>query len=200
MRHAEKEVEQLEKIAREEAGLPVEPENEGEPLPPIELPPFRVLQRQRRLAQKVKADKERKELEEKVAEIEAQIQAANDRLKALNEGSTVVRVSPEHEENSEKEDHRSRDALGGEGGREISAMAMDRDGALGPDGSFVEFPAYDGGEPPTEWKKPFTHYCNKTRKNVKARLSPEDRKNKVRRRGEANIFVNIVFDWVLTFI
>ena len=53
-------------------------------------------------------------------------------------------------------------------------------GAPGPDGTMVDFPEYDGAEPPRECKKAFTHFCNGTRKEVKASLPPEERRDKVR--------------------
>ena len=52
-------------------------------------------------------------------------------------------------------------------------------GAIGPDGDFVEFPEFDGAEPPKEAKKAFTLFCVSTKKEVKASLEPADRKNKV---------------------
>jgi len=56
----------------------------------------------------------------------------------------------------------------------------DDSGAIGPDGSFVPFPDYDGTEPPTECKKAFTLFCKKKKRVVKAELSEEDRRDKVR--------------------
>jgi len=189
MKAAEKEVEQLERSAREAAGLAVEPEQEGETLPPIEIPPFRVLQRQRFLSRKTKAETERKQLESKVDELQAQIQAARDRLKALNDAGMAVRVSPVPGDSvSEKESKSSRkkavaktDEVAAPAAAAVEAAEGDDDkGAMGPDGSYVEFPEYDGSEPPVEWKKPFTQYCNHTRRKVKSGLDPADRKNKVR--------------------
>ena len=58
MRAAVKEVEHLERIAREEAGLPVEAE-EGKTLPPIDLSPYRDMQRERRRKKKEESEKER---------------------------------------------------------------------------------------------------------------------------------------------
>jgi hypothetical protein len=52
-------------------------------------------------------------------------------------------------------------------------------GAIGPEGDFVEFPEYDGAEPPKEAKKAFTQFCINTRKEVKTSLDPEERRNKV---------------------
>jgi SWI/SNF-related matrix-associated actin-dependent regulator of chromatin subfamily A member 5 len=195
MKAAEKEVEQLENYARELAGLPTEQENEGEELPPVEIPTYRTLQKQREVAQQTKADKERRELEEKVASIDAQIKAAQARLRELNEGSTVARVSPVHEENAASPKAvtgKKRKSAAKEGEEALHAKEESSDtGAAGPYGEFVEFPLYDGSEPPAEWKKPFTQYCNRTRKAVKATLSPEDRKNKVcmgRQRSVAKVY------------
>lgn len=184
MKAAEKEVEQLERSAREMAGLPLEPEREGEYLPPVELPPFYVMQQKRRLTQMTKAEKERMELEEKVAEIAAQIRVAQDRLKALNGGASAVRVSPIPEDGTFARGEAlsaAKDKVLAGGNVSGDKDDMDGDqGAVGPDGTYVEFPSYDGSEPPTEWKKAFTQYCNNTRKELKASLDPKDRTNKVR--------------------
>eukprot|EP00543_Licmophora_paradoxa_P000059 CAMPEP_0202451678 /NCGR_PEP_ID=MMETSP1360-20130828/10063_1 /ASSEMBLY_ACC=CAM_ASM_000848 /TAXON_ID=515479 /ORGANISM="Licmophora paradoxa, Strain CCMP2313" /LENGTH=392 /DNA_ID=CAMNT_0049070309 /DNA_START=132 /DNA_END=1310 /DNA_ORIENTATION=- len=59
-----------------------------------------------------------------------------------------------------------------------SIKLEDTKGAMGPDGDFMEFPSYDGREPPKEKKRAFTHFCNKSRKEVKTSLPPEERKNK----------------------
>lgn len=186
MKAAEKEIEQLERNARGAAGLPTEPESAGGTLPPIELLSFRVLQEQRRLGQQTKAEKERRELEAKVSEIESQIQAFQKRLKELNEGALAVRVTPSIDENSPINDKNH----GPDTVMECDTMAdnvvaelMDSEsanGAVGPDGTFVAFPSYDGSGPPAEWKKAFTQYCNRERKSVKASLNPDDRIDKVR--------------------
>ena len=196
MKAAEKEVEQLERIAREAAGLPVEPEKEGDILPPIKIPSFRVLQRQRNLLRKSKADAERMQLQSKVDELESQIRAAKERLKALNEGVAAVRVSPvQGDIGTEKENHttprrRTESTVDEEVKPAESSHADDNDGAIGPDGEYEEFPEYDGSEPPIEWKKPFTQYCIRTKKSVKAQMDPVDRKDKVR----------IGSDYVLLFL
>ena len=52
--------------------------------------------------------------------------------------------------------------------------------AIGPDGEMMEFPGYDGTEPPKECKKPFTHFCVHTRKSVKETLDPSERKDKAK--------------------
>ena len=51
-------------------------------------------------------------------------------------------------------------------------------GATGPDDEFLDFPDYDGQEPPRDKKKAFTHFCTKTRKEVKSSLASDQRKNK----------------------
>ena len=185
MKAAEKEVEHLQRIAREAAGVSVEPENEGDPLPPIDIPCFRVLQRQRNLLRKSKADVERKQLQSRVDELETQIRIAKDRLKALNDGTAAVRVSPVQDDHAmEKEiptPRKRTDSSLRDEARPGEAVQEDGDnGAIGPDGEYVEFPEYDGCEPPAEWKKPFTQYCNHTKKTAKAQMDPADRKNKVR--------------------
>ena len=38
-------------------------------------------------------------------------------------------------------------------------------------------------EAPVEWKKPFTHFCNSTRREVKASLDPAERKDKKKVNG-----------------
>ena len=176
MKAAEKEVEQLERKYREENGLPVEPENEGEDLPPIELPKFRVLQRQRRKKKREDAEKKRSELEDKVNVLEGEIRAVQQRLKLLTEvpRSTQREVKERTPEKKRKEI--PVDAGPVENNRENNR----EDGADGPGGAFVPFPPYDGSERPMEWKKPFTQFCIKTRKEVKKSLDPADRKNKVR--------------------
>ena len=42
----------------------------------------------------------------------------------------------------------------------------------------VDFPEYDGSEPPKEAKKAFALFCNGTRKEVKSALHPHERKDK----------------------
>lgn len=51
-------------------------------------------------------------------------------------------------------------------------------GAIGPDGTFVDFPEYDGSEEPRECKKAFTLFCTSTRKQVKRSLPHEHRKDR----------------------
>jgi hypothetical protein len=190
MRAAEKEVEALERKAREDSGLPTESEKEGEELPPIELPKFRVMETQRRLKKKAQAEIDRKELKEKVDEIEIQMRQVQDRLKALNDpensGSNGTRIPFDASDEivaSEKENE-SRNASGDAAtiaeSVEIEEAVKERhDGAPGPGGDFVQFPAYDAIEPPAESKKPFTHFCVKTRKVLKASLDQSERKDKV---------------------
>jgi DNA repair exonuclease SbcCD ATPase subunit len=183
MKAAEKEVEHLEKQVREAAGLPVEPEKDGGVLPPVELPKFSYLQKQMREARKKKAELERRQLEEKVEELEAEMRKMQDRLKELNTGAIVSPDDQDDTLSSEKE-NRARNAVAtkmsaAEQPEGDTAAELREDGAIGPDGNFVEFPEYDGSEPPNELKKPFTHFCNHTRKEVKAELDPAERRNKV---------------------
>jgi hypothetical protein len=186
MKAAEKEVEQLERIVREATGFTFGPGHEGKGLPPIKLPQFRVLQRQRLEAQRSKGETERRELEEKVAEIEAQIRSAQDRLKALNEGSQgsirVTSTSDDKIVSRGKTDIESLDDKQSELDNKVDTKNNGQydSGAIGPGGEFMEFPPYSGNEPPHEWKKAFTQYCNSTKKDLKASLPPEERKNKVR--------------------
>lgn len=185
MRAAEKEVEQLERKAREQAGLPVEPGKDGIALPAIELPEISVMREQLRTSRKKKVETEREVLEEKASELGGQMKEAQERLKALNESSYHL-ASPtrkilqkdqeapalEKEENSHEE-----------GADEPAAVTEteqpnNETGAAGPDGEFVEFPLYDGDEEPKEYKKAFTHFCQHSRKEVKATLDSIERKNK----------------------
>jgi hypothetical protein len=186
MKAAEKEVEQLEREAREASGFEPGAEHENDSLPPIELPPFRVLQKQRIETQRSKAEKERKALEEKVSEITAQIRAAESRLKALNDDSIATlretSAATESVASRSKADVSAAEKVSSASGPVVgSSDHGDSTGAMGPGGEFIEFPPYDGSEPPNEWKKAFTQYCNSTKKDLKASLPPEGRKNKVRR-------------------
>lgn len=96
MKAAEKEVEHLERKAREDAGLVSEEEKKGdsegdvqmqEPLPPIELPNFRALRAQRRLEAQREEEAQHQQLEAKVVDLEEQMKAIKDRMKELNEYS-----------------------------------------------------------------------------------------------------------------
>jgi vancomycin resistance protein YoaR len=178
LRAAEKEVEQLEKKVREEAGLPVEAED-GKELPPVELKPFKEMQRQRRVAKKKETETEKQQLEGKVDGLESQMKEIQDRLKELskdipdeykentmrNNGS-VSRKRPQQDVNEVEEE-------------EPEPEIDESKGAVGPDGDLVEFPEYDGTAPPKEHKKAFTHFCMTIRKEVKASLDPSERGIKV---------------------
>jgi SLIDE len=183
MKGAEKEVEQLERKARELAGLPIEPMDDNDNLPSIELPKFRVLQRHRRIGASLQAENDKKELEKQVAEIEDQIRLLQSKLKAINEGS--VKIYHDAEDISSTQ-IKARDIS--ENDEDLraehydAAMARPNDapaGAHGPKGKFVEFPQYDGIEHPGEWKKPFTLFCHQKRKDVKLQLDHAERKDKV---------------------
>lgn len=188
MKAAEKEVEQLERKAREHVGLPVDPGQNGDSLQSIQLPELSILRDQMRASRKEKVETERKQLEEKLSEVEKQIKDVQDSLKAINESADDEpsgTISPMREPSrggqdmsgQEKENQAAEDTL--EDAQPSNAIVSDDNGALGPDG-FLEFPAYDGLEPPKECKKAFTHFCLHTRKEVKASLDPAERKNKVR--------------------
>jgi exonuclease VII small subunit len=184
MKGAEKEVEHLERNARELAGLPTEPEKDGEKLPSIELPSFRVLQLQRRINASIQAEKAKKELEKQVADIESQIRMLQSKLKAINEGNMNVVGGSEAVASTVNPVRKVREVMEREEELKIvdSEAMLSRtkqSGAIGPGGSFVEFPQYDGIEHPAEWRKPFSHFCNQKRKEVKLEMTSVDRKDKV---------------------
>jgi hypothetical protein len=168
MKAAEKEVEQLEKKYREENGLPVEPEEEGQEGSFIDLPKFHDLQRLRCKKKRAEAERERRQLEDNVKEIEEQIRATQERLREFT-GSFEPTAESAKERKIEAEERNLKQA----------DIAPSRDGAIGPGGDVIAFPPYDGSEPPNDWKKPFTQFCIRTRKDVKNSLQPGDRKNKV---------------------
>ena len=179
MRAAEKEVEQLERKAREEAGLPVEADK-GKELPPIKLLSFKEMQKKQRLEKKKQFENEKQQLGQKVEEIELQMKEIQDRLKELSKD-----IADEFKENRLRNGAISRKRArnldeANEGGDAAPEPTLDDErGAIGPEGDYVEFPEYDGTEPPKESKKAFTHFCINTRREVKASLDHEDRKNKV---------------------
>jgi len=175
MKFAEKEVEYFEQVTREAAGLPTEAPPGGE-LPPIELPKFRVLQQQLRAGAKEKQQEVRRELQDKVTDLESQINALQTRLKEVNNGA-AARPAPA----------RSVSAASTPRHTPVSVPVADakpsKPGAIGGNGSFVEFPEYDGNEAPADWKKPFTQFCLQTRREVKASLEPDQRKDKKKING-----------------
>ena len=180
MKAALKEVEFLEKKIREDMGLPVEAQ-EGTSLPPIQLPKFKDIQRSIRAKKMAEREKEKKTLEDKVENLEHQIEEIQNRLKQLSkdpenlsrngdpftkqESSHVVPVSPP--------------AAPVEEGN----IFDETKGAIGPEGDYVEFPHYDGSDPPKEPRKAFAQFCQRTRKSVKNSLAPEDRRNKEKVNG-----------------
>lgn len=169
MRAAEKEVEQLEKKYLEDSGLPMEPDESGK-LTPIQLPKHRLMIRQKMERDRREAERRQKELEDKVNDLSTQISNLQGRLKLkqLNEGASIVpHVSPDKKD----EVHRVLEKINDQ----PEEIASD---APGPGGDLIEFPQYDGAEPPVEWKKPFTQFCIRMRKEVKQSLSQEIRKDK----------------------
>ena len=177
MKFAEKEVEYFEQVTREAAGLPTEAAP-GQELPPIELPQFRLLQKKLRTGAKEKHEKVRRELQDKVTDLESQINALQTRLKEVNNGG-VVRSAPARSSVASTPRHTPVNAPSDTAGDEKSSKA----GAVGGDGSFVEFPEYDGTEAPADWKKPFTQFCLQTRREMKATLKPDERRDKKKING-----------------
>ena len=174
MKFAEKEVEYFEQVTREAAGLPTEAPP-GQELPPIELPKFRVLQQQLRRGAKEKHEEVRRELQDKVTDLESQINALQMRLKEVNSGA-AVRSTPVRSGAASTPRHTP-----------VPDPPADakssKAGANGGDGTFVAFPEYDGSEAPVDWKKPFTQYCLQTRREVKASLDPDQRRDKKKVNG-----------------
>lgn len=181
MRAAVKEVEDLEKKARTVAGLPTVAE-EGEELRPIELSSFKEMKRKERETKRNEMEKERSQLEQNVEELETKMKEIQDRLKDLSKD-----VTEGHKENvlrngdSKKRPRPAEERAAAEETGEESSD--DPNAAVGPDGSMVAFPDYDGSEPPKEAKKSFTHFCIHTRKEVKQSLNPVERKDKEKVNG-----------------
>jgi hypothetical protein len=178
MRWAEKEVEHLERKAREAAGLPVDAEN-GSELPPIKLSSYRDMQRRLRKTKRTKTEEEKHQLEQKVEEIEAEMKQIQEHLKDLSRD-----VSDEHKENRSRNGIFARKRPQAEENEHAVAEETQPDvdeskGAIGPEGHFVEFPEYDGSEEPKQAKKAFTHFCIGNRKEIKGSLDAENRKDKV---------------------
>lgn len=179
MRAALKEVEHLEKKAREDAGLPVDAE-EGTELPPITLPRFKEMQKQMRSKLKEERDKEKQALDQKLSEIEAQMEEVQDRLKLLSREPEAYKENISRNGDSAKSRQSSgstsiTSAVAAVTAEEEQVEYDEMKGALGPDDEFVEFPEYNGSEPPKEAKKTFALFCNRNRKDVKASLEPEER-------------------------
>eukprot|EP00553_Chaetoceros_curvisetus_P000582 CAMPEP_0204619136 /NCGR_PEP_ID=MMETSP0717-20131115/5590_1 /ASSEMBLY_ACC=CAM_ASM_000666 /TAXON_ID=230516 /ORGANISM="Chaetoceros curvisetus" /LENGTH=396 /DNA_ID=CAMNT_0051633053 /DNA_START=246 /DNA_END=1433 /DNA_ORIENTATION=+ len=88
MKAAEKEIEQMTKKAREDAGFIEEEKKENSPgesniLPEVELPRFKDMKEAKRKEAKEEIEMERKQLESKVEEIESTIEEIQNRLKLL---------------------------------------------------------------------------------------------------------------------
>jgi hypothetical protein len=66
-------------------------------------------------------------------------------------------------------------------------------GAIGPDGNFVDFPPYDGSDPPRDCKKAFTLFCNGNRKDVKRSLPPAHRKDRVSSISSSMLKLSIMY-------
>jgi SWI/SNF-related matrix-associated actin-dependent regulator of chromatin subfamily A member 5 len=176
MKAAEKEIEHFEKQTREAAGLPAEAA-EGTLLPPVELPTFRVLQRQLRSGAQAKHETTQQELQGKVNALEAQINELQARLKEINAGvaAPVPKATKKAKAPRQPPAPPTPPKVTA---TEVVSSTSGKPGASGGDGSFVDFPDYEGSEAPVEWKKPFTQYCVHNRRSVKASLAPEDRRDK----------------------
>ena len=174
MRLALKEVDILERKAREDAGLPVEAED-GKELAPIVLPKYKDMQKRLRQERMEKRDKEKAVLEKKVDELDAQIKAIQDRLKVLS--------NPDAYQGNGRSSKPAPVLVPMEEEAEPLPAFDESKAALGPDNKVEEFPEYDGSEPPRENKKTFAWFCNKNRKDVKMSLKPEERKNKEKVNG-----------------
>uniref|UniRef100_A0A7S2V7T2 Chromatin-remodeling complex ATPase chain n=1 Tax=Entomoneis paludosa TaxID=265537 RepID=A0A7S2V7T2_9STRA len=187
MKAAEKEVEHYERQEREAAGLPAEAA-EGEELAPIVLPKFHELQRRTISAKKTKSERERKGLQDKVTELEDEINALQNRLKEITStGSRAIsRSGPPAKLVSNSSETPPKDAPEIEEVQEADAVDEGHGkvpGAIGGDGEFAPFPEYDPSVAPAEWRKPFAHFCNSTRKDVKKSLDPSERKDKKKVNG-----------------
>ena len=187
MRSALKEIEFLEKKYREDAGLLVD-EMDAAKLPPIVLPKFQDIQKRVRLEEKEKREKEKKNLEEKVENLEVQMKDIHDRLKQLSreqdgqKENVSQNVSSAEQRSSLEEDTIESSPSTSENA--VVAESLDETkGATGPCNDFIEFPKYDGSDPPREPRKAFAQFCRKTREEVKDSLGPEDRKDKEKVNG-----------------
>ena len=184
MRAAEKEIDIMEKAARDEA------EKEGRALPEgeIKLPMFKDLQAKKRLDAEKKFIEERTALEDNLRNIDAQIEEIQRKLLETDGVQKIdsffkpnnsakppkSKAKPEHGNKTAKTKEeagtkRKADEVGGQ---------EKEGGAPGPGGEFVLFPEYDGEDEPNENKKAFTLFCKSTRREVRRTLGESERKNK----------------------
>ena len=183
MKSALKEVEFLEKKVREDRGLPVEAEA-GASLPPIILPKFKEIQKSIRIKKITEREKEKTNLEEKVDNLEHKIEEIQNRLKQLSKDPDSQRENVSQNGDSITKQESVHAVPVSPPLPPAAAIAEDdiafdeTQGAKGPDGDVVEFPHYDGSEPPKEPRKAFAQFCQRTRKEVKNSLGPEYRRNK----------------------
>jgi len=91
MKAAEREVEVLEKAAREELGLPTKEQKDENgaiiPLPPVKLPMYKEMKAKKLLEAEREYENQRAELETKVEDIESEIENLQRRLRELEEYS-----------------------------------------------------------------------------------------------------------------
>jgi hypothetical protein len=106
--------------------------------------------------------------------LEAQITEIQDRLKALGRDPEASKENRRTSSNATASSIQPTDE---------PVVFDESKAALGPDGEVVEFPEYDGSDPPKEPKKTFALFCNRMRKQVKASLDSEERKDKEKVNG-----------------
>jgi hypothetical protein len=196
MRFAEKEVESMEKQAVEEA------EKEGRTLPPgeIVLPNFKELQAKKRAEAEKKFLEERDLLERNMSDIDKQILQIQKALRDIDGGQTIDSffAKTDKAENNHRREESKKIRIEDVTKKRKTSFDNEREGngngAVGPEGNFVEFPEYDGREEPNESKKAFTLFCKRTRKEVKNSLSVSERKDKVCILAS---FVLTLFPWQL---
>ena len=178
MRAAVKEVEDMEKKAREATGLPTVAAD-GKELPPIKLLPYKEMKRMEREMKRREMDKERGQLEQSVEELEMKMKEIQDRLKELSrdvpddQKENMIRNGGSH---TKRRSRGTEEAVSPE--PDAQDPSEDPNGSIGPDGTIIPYPEYDGSEPPKEAKKAFTHFCVGARKEVKQSLNPVQRKDK----------------------
>lgn len=172
MRAAVKEVEDLEKRASEAVQI-VDGKLSS-------LMSVKELKQKERESKANEMNREREKLEQNVEHLELLISDIQSRLKELskdpNENKSVVDSSAHLKES------RKRSRSTHETGENV-ANGMENDSDLGPDGTQVAFPEYDGSEPPKEARKAFTHFCIKNRKEIKRSLPEGGRKDKEKVNG-----------------
>jgi hypothetical protein len=183
MRAAVKEVEDLERKTREAAGLPTVAAD-GEELSPIELSSYKDMKEKELETKRRDMDKEQSQMEQNVEELETKMKEIQNRLKELSrdipedQKENVVRNGGSQIKKRPRSDEERPPPAA-----DPQVSSENPNGATGADGTVVDFPEYDGKEPPKEAKKAFTHFCISNRKEVKQALDPAERKDKEKVHG-----------------